>query len=798
MTTQTPAKPPTKAPVVPRDSMSYHLSDLAIGVRLAVRSGRAGWLRLALSAGGIGMCVAVLLLGASFNNALDNRAQRAESLNPATFQQTGEPVDSPAFLVRSYTQTYRGLLVTGVDVAPLDPGAAIPPGLSAFPAPGTLAVSPALRDLLASSDGDLLRPRLAAPIAAIIDDGGLTSPTDLRFYRGVEPAAVVDQDGSNSGVGRGWGVSNRMSGEYFDNIVTKVAVITGAAVVLVPLLIFVALMSRLGSATRERRSAVLGLIGATGAQRRRVLAGETLVGALAGVVLGAVGFFVIRSASWLRVAGDRFFPSDISPQPWLAALIAIGVPMIATAAAVSGVRRSPHSSKAISRKRPRIVGWRIVFVVVVLALIAVQVISGPVFFGEEYLVIVGGTVLLALLLVPVLLPPLLTLVANILPEGGLAWHLAVRRLQSNVGAVARSVAGISVVVAAGIVFQSMLAVTGTVVANGYHADKDPDLYRVQVASASQAEIADLTASLLASPGVTAVTGGSYVWLSSTPGGSSFEAFIAACPQIEATSGITNCRDGDVFRVAEYGSVAITTGSTLSAYPAADGSPRSWTLPAAIREAQPNEAMYPFAPYLIVTNGALGSGLDRVLQDSFVYLAVRVSGPQALDQLRNIVGDFGSRANVSSNTEWAADSTTIRLTSTMRTGLIIGGGLTLLVALLGLLVLAVEQLIERRRALTLTVAAGVPRALIARSFLAGATIPAVTGAALGIAIGALLTYYVSTISGALYVSPTTRAFPPDLLATSLIGITAVLATLLVTAVTLPALPALTRLEKLRTG
>ncbi|AZI59186.1 hypothetical protein EH165_14595 [Nakamurella antarctica] len=796
MTTEAPAQPLTYAPTAQRGSLRHLVSDLAIGVRLAVRGGRGGWLRLVLTAGGIGLCVAVLLLGASFSSALDTRDARADSLNPVGFELLGARADAPTFVALPYTQTYRGLLVTGADVAPIESGAAAPPGLTHFPAPGTLAVSPALLKLLVTTDGYLLRPRFTEPVAAVIDESGLTSPTDLRFYRGIAPSSVADQDGGYHGLSSGWGKQDwryGYNGDVYGDL-TRAALVTGAAVVLVPLLIFVSLMSRLGSGTRDRRSAVLGLMGATGAQRRRVLAGETLVGAVAGVLLGAAWFFVIRTAPWIRVAGDGFFTTDISPQPWLAALIVVGVPVIATAGVVSNVRPSRHDKKSGKSARP---GWRVVFALIVFALIAIQLTGILVSFSPVGLAILGGTVVLGLLLVPVLLPLLLAVVANRLPSAGLAWHLAIRRLQSNIGAASRSVAGISVVVAAAIAFQALLAMTSTVVDTGRYADRDPNQFQIQVHGATQAEMASLTALFQRSGGVTAVTAGSYVWLGANPDSSSFEAFVATCPQIEATSGITDCRDGDVFRVGAYGSDPITPGATLSASAAVDRSSSSWSLPDVIRDAQPDDAMNPFAPYLIVTEGAIGPNLDGVLANSFAYFTLRATGADAVDQLRNVVGGFGSRAEVTGNSEWAADSPTIKLTSTLQTGLILGGGLTLLVALLGLLVVAVEQLVERRRTLTLAVAAGAPRGLIARSILAGAMIPAVTGAILGIAVGALLTFYASAATNSLSGSSITPAFAPNWLIALLIGVTAVLASLLVTAATLPAVPALTRLEKMRT-
>ena len=49
-------------------------------------------------------------------------------------------------------------------------------------------------------------------------------------------------------------------------------------------------------------------------------------------------------------------------------------------------------------------------------------------------------------------------------------------------------------------------------------------------------------------------------------------------------------------------------------------------------------------------------------------------------------------------------------------------------------MTIEQLVDRRRALTLTVASGVPRGVIARSLMIGAGIPILVGVLLAVAVG----------------------------------------------------------------
>lgn len=768
------------------------LTDLGLGVRLAFRSGRSGGLRLALTAIGVGLCVAVLLLGASLDRAQDSRQARSDTLNPMTLAQEGAAPGAELFLAVPYDQTYRGRLIVGTDLSPRGPTATPPPGVAAFPAAGTVVVSPALRDLLDSPDGDRLRPRFTEPVVGVISDDGLTSPTDLRFYRGVQPGGDTwaDTPLNADEVAWGWGGLPRLGGDPVAGTLIRVAVVTGAAVVLVPLLIFVSLMSRLGAATRNRRTAALRTIGATGAQLRRVLAGETLVGAVTGVVVGAVTFLLVRSAGWLRVGGDGFFATDITPSPLLAAAIAVGVPVIATLSVLIG----SHHITVERRSGNRAGRWsRLLLVAVVAVLIGGQGWTGGLnLFGGAALVVIALTVLLTLTLIPVLLGPLLSLVVRLVPRGSLTWSLAARRTGADVGTAARAVAGVSVVVAAGVTMLVMLSVTATTNANGYHSDKDPNQYQVQVDGLTSGELADALDQVRTVPGVSTVVGGSYVWMTARPSDGGFEVLVADCTQLTAL-GVADCRDGDIFRVPEFGTPAdgkpgdvleVRYGSAAS-----DASDASWTLPSEVQDLPAPAGMTVFAPFLIATPAALGSDLDPILASSFASFVVDTDRPDALDDLRNAVGELGSRAAVTSPTEWAADSGRVKLTSTLRTGLILGGGLTLAVALVGLLVVAIEQLVGRRRALTLTVAAGVPRATLARSILAGALLTGTTGALLGAGVGLLLAYYVSSI---LFTSVSVGALSIVRIVTA-----AVVATVVVTAATLPALASLTRLESLRT-
>lgn len=787
MTTDTPTRP-FRAIGTPGRRAGQALIDLGLGVRLALRSGRTGGLRLALTAVGVGLCVAVLLLGASLDRAQDRRQERTDALNPMTLTQQGAPPGAELFMALPYDQTFQGRLISGTELSPRGPAATPPPGVPTFPAAGTVVLSPALRDLLASPAGESLRPRFTEPVTGVIGDAGLTSPSDLRFYRGIEaPAGTFDgTDTYSDVVASGWGGMSRLQTETAAGELIRTAVVVGAAVVLLPLLIFVSLMSRLGAATRDRRTAALRMIGATGGQLRRVLAAETFVGALGGVLVGIVGFLTVRHAPWLRIGGDGFFPADIAPSPWLATAVVIGVPAVATSSAVLGSR-----FVTVERRSGRVAtGGRVLLLLVVAGLIGIHVITpGLKLFGSAAMGVTATTVLLTLLLIPALLAPLLSQVARLVPRRSLTWTLAGRRIQGDVGTAARAVAGMCVVVAAGTTMLALLSITGTTSTNGYHPEQKPTQYRIQLSAVGHAEVNDMVERVQTVPGVDTVVGGSYVWMTARPSDGGFEVLIADCGDLTAL-GVPRCQEGDVFRVPQFGATRDGRPGDVLTPSRGDGGPEaSWTVPPDVEDLAAPVGMTMFAPFLIATPSALGDDLDNFVATSFSSFEVDTDRPDALDDLRNAVGGFGARAAVTSPTEWAADSGRVQLSSTLQTGLILGGGLTLAVALAGLLVVAIEQLVGRRRALTLTVAAGVPRSVLARSVLVGALITGTTGALLGTAVGLLLAWYISAI---LFTTISLNA----LIVAAIAGV-AVAATVLVTAATLPALSALTRLESLRT-
>jgi len=118
-------------------------------------------------------------------------------------------------------------------------------------------VSPALRDLLTTPLGKLLRPRLPGRIAGTVSSTGLLYPEELVAYSGVAPGSLP------SDAIRAVAFGHRQEPGGPVSLVLKLLVLIAALGLLVPILVFIATSTRLSAALRERRIAAIRLVGAT-------------------------------------------------------------------------------------------------------------------------------------------------------------------------------------------------------------------------------------------------------------------------------------------------------------------------------------------------------------------------------------------------------------------------------------------------------------------------------------------------------------------------------------------------------
>ncbi|GGL06922.1 ABC transporter permease [Streptomyces flaveus] len=771
--------------------------DLGLGLRFAFAGGREGWVRALLTATGVGLGVALLLLTTAIPNALAVRQDREEARSDLHYGDTNTHVpESDRSLLIAHTDTgFRDKDVRGRELKPEGSRAPLPPGVEKFPAVGEMVVSPALKELLESDSGKLLRERLPQRIAGTIGESGLIGSAELAFYRGSDE---LTDPGSGNRVARidRFGPHEADEPAERTDPVLLLLILVVFVVLLMPVAVFVAAAVRFGGERRDRRLAALRLVGSDSRMTRRIAAGEALAGAVLGLVLGA-GFFLIGrqiagSAELLHVS---VFPSYLNPTPTLALLVAIAVPTAAvgvTLLALRGVVIEPLGVVRTAKPPRRRLWWRLLLPLAGLGLLYPMIGQGR-DNGEfnQYMVTAG--VILLLVGITALLPWIVEAVVGRLGSGGVAWQLAVRRLQLSSGTAARMVNGIAVAVAGAIALQMLFAG----VEGDYTENTGQDLSRAQMTVRLRSEVppAEADQQLKQTKGVRhtlTLSDGAVSDRRKDPVNAA-NLTVGDCAALREVAKLPSCRDGDLFTVqnAEYDTTTPKLGKPGRklyidpSYTDSRGKEVVWTMPQGIKQATMGKDPTGWAREgILATPGALPAKATPALTVG-VYVGLDSSVPDAGEYVRN----------TATRLDPLADSTTMTATeqsprfASIRTGLFVGAACVLLLIGASLLVSQLEQLRERKRLLSALVAFGTRRRTLSLSVLWQTAIPIALGLALASAVGLTLGAVLLKMS-----SVPVRVDWSSLLAMTGIGAGVVL---VVTVLSLPPLLRLMRPEGLRT-
>ncbi|MFJ8592730.1 ABC transporter permease [Streptomyces sp. NPDC093598] len=770
--------------------------DLAMGVRFAFAGGREGWTRALLTAVGVGLGVALLLLTTAIPNALAERDRREEARSDHTFSQQKIPKADNTLIVVDSDTTFRDQDVRGRMLEPEGPRAPLPPGVAQFPAAGEMVVSPALKELLASDDGKLLRERLNYRITGTIGEPGLVGSQELAYFAGGTGLAERLEGLASGARIDSFGNDDLAPSDPWDPVLLLLVLVV-FVVLLMPVAVFIAAAVRFGGERRDRRLAALRLVGADSRMTRRIAAGEALAGSVLGLVLGT-GFFLLgrQLAASAEVFRVSVFPSYLNPSPLLAVLVALAVPaaaVLVTILALRGVVIEPLGVVRTAKPARRRLWWRLLLPLGGLALLYPMIGQGD-DGGEFNQYLVVGGVMLLLVGVTALLPWVVETVVARLGSGGIAWQLAVRRLQLSSGAAARMVNGIAVAVAGAIALQMLFAG----VEGNYTRASQYDVSRAQMSVDVRdgTDTAATVAKYRDTEGMRKVTALSDVHLGDRRGEAEaiVQVTVADCASLREVATLPSCHDGDVFAVkgSEYDGDSerlARPGTTLWAE--SDDSTRpgdrsvSWTVPQDIRQAESREDPTGYERGgILVTPGALPEKLGAFISTQ-LFLSVDPSVPDAYDHVRNTAARLDPTAqpmtwhSIESNDRYA----------TIRTGLSVGAACVLALIGASLLVSQLEQLRERRKLLSALVAFGTRRRTLSLSVLWQTAIPIGLGlllaATVGMALGAVLLRMTNT---------SVRVDWPSVLSMTGIGAGVVL---VVTLLSLPPLLKLMRPDGLRT-
>ncbi|MFF0382543.1 FtsX-like permease family protein [Streptomyces sp. NPDC004286] len=779
-------------------SVRQYARDLGMGARFAVTGGREGWVRTTLTAVGVGMGVALLLLTTALPGVISARHKVEEARTDYIFAVHPRPKGDDTLLLAATDTWWRAKPIRGRLLEPEGPKAPMPPGIDRLPAKGEMLVSPELGRLLASGDAKLLRERLPYRITGTIGAKGLLGPRELVYFAGAEgltpgtPGARVERL-------RSFG-DPQPDPEQADPVLLMMMLVV-FVVLLMPVAVFIAASVRFGGERRDRRLAALRLVGADSRSTRRIAAGEALAGSLLGLAVGTGLFLAGRQAAGsVTIMGESFYPAYLDPSPLLVLLVALAVPacaVLVTLLAMRGVVVEPLGVVRTAVPARRRLWWRLLVPLAGLGALYPMIGQGN-SNGDfnQYLVVAG--VLMLLIGVTALLPWLMERAVARLGSGPLSWQLAVRRLQLSSGTAARTVNGVAVAVAGAIALQMLFAG----VQSQYVRDtgRDPSRAELEIDLSDHTRVGPAAAAVARTQGVRASVGLATASLGAKPrdGDIAYDLVVGDCASLRKVGHLPSCRDGDIFAIEgpeshtsfdpSYRDTLLRPGKeSYIDPPYADipGLAVPITIPEHLRWATPRkDSLMPGAIGLLVTPSALPKAAEPALL-GVVHVRTDPAVPEARDQVRNTAARVDPVSDILAVTP---TETSARYTS-LRTGMLIGASCVLVLIGASLLVSQLEQLRERRRLLSALVAFGTRRRTLGLSVLWQSALPITLGLLLAAVVGLTLGAVLLRMSAAKVT-----VVWSDVLALTGVGAGVVLA---VTLLTLPPLLRMTRPDGLRT-
>lgn len=691
---------------------------------IAVADRRNRW-RLLVMAIGIALCALALLAIASINPMINSIIARGEAAQPTTANagQTFEWID--------VANTLDGKLLSGTLLAGA-PGSTPPPGTARFPADGELLVSPALAEALADPAQTTLRALISGTVVGQIDPSVLTGPGEWAYYRGV---SVLP--GSTAQQATGWGPANGAEREPVTSLYSMdselwTILVTGVVILLVPLLLFTALAGRIGAARRDRRSAVLRLLGASSTQLRLVVVAEAVLASAAGLLIAVLTYLGTRSVVPFLDLGRGVQATDLRPDTTAAIVIALSVPVLASAAALSGARQarvSPLGPVRSVDRRTRVV-WRLALLLLTVAA-TTAVIHTSSRFGSYDIGRLCFLIVLDILCVAAFVGPVTQALVRSWRGGGPVFQLTRGRLINDPAASTRSAAAQATVLASLLGLMSLLSARGEVTeqrygpgaADGLHA------YSGYASDLSVTDFQRLEASLKAVPGVVSVNMSAALPMTA----SNADATLATCDQVMNTTA-PQCRDGDVIGLLN---IAPTEAVRFTV----QGGRGSWSPPATTLNTRLGPEYGGTNSYLL-TPAALAEQLPQITALSLTTVSVWMP-PSAYPAALDATAWLGwQRDTLLTYQSYSGND----IYSLIRVALLVGAAIVLLICALAQWLLAAEYVNDRRRSFALARASGVPTRVLGRSVILGALIPVGVGIILATGVGALLAWEIKYLRG----------------------------------------------------
>ena len=536
-----------------------------LGLRLSVGSGRGGLLRAALMSAGAALGVLVVLASLATVSVASAQLRRAEARTPVH-----EEAGTTGLRMIEIDDAIGGRPLRRTVVAGVTAEAPRPPGLAAYPAPGTVVVSPALAQLIRTDQR--ADERFPQPVIGTIGPSGLVAPDELRAYVGVPDTVRPAPDigwhgwpvtGFGAQLGYALGAETRWSDAFTP---ARFVAVAFALFVLVPYAVFLATCARLSASTRDRRLAALRLLGVSARQAMLVNAIETGVVAGGGALAGVAAFAVLAPRSQRWHAGRLYwYAADISVPPGLVAAVVAATIGYAVAIGVLATRAARAQPVAVRRDAPvgRPSVWRAGPLLAGLAAAAVAGGGGAGLGGAARGNLFLAAVLVTGVGVPLVVPLLGYGVAGLVRRARRTpvWlELATGRMRHAPGVAPRLVASLTAAV--------YVAGVATLSVGLFTEDQElgPGRALGQGARLMQVLHADdaLTAALASVPGVDTVSVG---YAPATIGGAAAGLLVADCADVIAMYRLgpgQSCVDGQIYRLEldEIGARRVPAGESV--------------------------------------------------------------------------------------------------------------------------------------------------------------------------------------------------------------------------------------------
>jgi hypothetical protein len=361
-----------------------------------------------------------------------------------------------------------------------------------------VVVSPALAELMRTVPDDQLRNRFPGRVIGTIGPDGLIAPAELVGIVGRPPETLRDTDGAVEIRGIEQPGKRISLYGFYRFLISLVAVL-----IVGPVVVFVAMVTRVGAARRERRFTAIRLAGATRFQTAALAGTETAAAAIAGTILGWLGYLAARPmvASHVTLGhGIPIFVEDLTAPIRQMLLVLVAVPLLAAATTLVALHRVQLSPLGAHRRerRPRPQDWRLVPLVagIVGVWCSEKAQSDPAYLDSTLLRWVGNLSPLSILVGLVLAGPLVCFWSSrgLARSSGRATTLiAARRIAADPYTTSHAVSGVALAMFVATML-GLIAAAERPIGGDRRASLDHGVVAVHALGAPEASLAPLMSS----------------------------------------------------------------------------------------------------------------------------------------------------------------------------------------------------------------------------------------------------------------------------------------------------------------